>query len=298
MLAGYGIRGNLAFLPELILSQRVVQGGMETYMGKWPWGWRGIVRERKAAPAPPDAVEFARVRLGFEPDERQAEVLRSEAKQGILNCTRQWGKSTVSAAKAVHRAFTRPKSLVLVASPSYRQSAEFVRKAAEMVAKLGIRPRGDGDNDISLRFPNQSRIVGLPGVEGTVRGFSAVSMLLIDEASRVDDAMYRALRPMLAVGNGDLWLMSTPFRKRGFFYSHWEHGGPEWHRIRVPATECPRIRLEFLEEDRRQQKGDFEMEYMCEFREDGHSVFNRDLVMKALDSSVLPLDFSSLSSFK
>jgi hypothetical protein len=35
-----------------------------------------------------DLVDFARERLGFEPDERQAEVLRSEAKRGILNCAR------------------------------------------------------------------------------------------------------------------------------------------------------------------------------------------------------------------
>jgi hypothetical protein len=87
-------------------------------------------------------------------------------------------------------------------------------------------------------------------------------MLLIDEASRVEDAMYKALRPMLAVGDGDLWLMSTPLRKRGFFYSTWVNGGPDWHRVRVTALECPRIKRAFLEEDRGQQKGDFEMEYM------------------------------------
>jgi len=246
----------------------------------------------------PDAVAFARTRLGIEPDAKQAEVLLSQAKRGILNCTRQWGKSTIAAAKAVHRAYTRPKSLVLVASPSHRQSGEFVRKAAEMVSILRIPVRGDGDNDVSLAFPNGSRIVGLPGIEGTVRGFSAVSMLLIDEASRVEDSMYRALKPMLAVGNGDLWLLSTPFRKRGFFYSNWEHGGPDWHRVRVPATECPRISREFLEEDRRQQKGDFQMEYMCEFMEDGLSVFNRDLVEQALDGSVQPLKFPPIELFR
>jgi hypothetical protein len=150
-----------------------------------------------------DAAEFARKRLKFEPDERQIEVLRSKAKRGVLNCTRQWGKSTIAAAKAVHRAFTQDKSLVLVASPTDRQSAELIRKAAGMVATLGITPRGDGDNQNSLLFPNGSRIVGLPGMEATVRGFSAVSLLLIDEASRVEDAIYKALRPMLAVGDGE-----------------------------------------------------------------------------------------------
>jgi hypothetical protein len=93
---------------------------------------------------------------------------------GILNCTRQWGKSTVAAAKAVHRLLTRKGYLVLVASPSERQSAELMRKVAEMLAKLGIRARGDGDNAISLVLPNGSRIVGLPGRDVTIRGFSNV----------------------------------------------------------------------------------------------------------------------------
>ena len=72
----------------------------------------------------------------------------------ILNCSRQWGKSTVTAVKAVHQAVSRADSLTLVASPTERQSAEFVRKAAAFVRRLGMRARGDGDNAISLAFPN------------------------------------------------------------------------------------------------------------------------------------------------
>ena len=239
----------------------------------------------------PDAAEFARVRLGFEPDEQQARVLRSEAKRGILNCSRQWGKSTTSAAKAVHRAYTRPESLVLVASPTNRQSGEFVRKAAQMVRKLGIAPCGDGENECSLAFPNGSRIVGLPGMEATVRGFSAVSLLLIDEAARVTDELYQALTPMLAVGGGNLWLMSTPYGKRGFFYSTWAHGGPGWERVSVPATECDRIPKDFLEAERA-SKGDalFRREFMCEFVDRGAGVFDRDLIERALTGTVRPLN--------
>src|SRR3984957_12465324 len=96
----------------------------------------------------PSGAEFARVKLGFTADAKQEAVLDSKAKRGILNCSRQWGKSTVTAAKAVHRAYTRPGSTVLVASPSQRQSAEFLRKAKAMVQKLRIRPRGDGDNSV------------------------------------------------------------------------------------------------------------------------------------------------------
>jgi hypothetical protein len=233
------------------------------------------------------ADTFARTRLGFVPDAKQMEVLLSDAKRGILNCSRQWGKSTVTAAMAVHRAFTRPGCVVLVASPSERQSGEFLRKAAGMVRRLGIKPRGDGDNAISLVLPNGSRIVGLPGTEATVRGFSAVSLILIDEAARVQDDLYSALRPMLAVGDGDLWLMSTPCGQRGFFYEAWKDGGEEWMRVSVPATECSRIPAAFLDKERRGNPAAvFSQEYMCEFTGDGTEYFDQELILDALDESV------------
>lgn len=235
-------------------------------------------------------VEFARKSLGFEPDEKQMEVLRSAAKRGILNCTRQWGKSTTAAVMAVHRTFTREGSVVLVASPSARQSAELVGKAAEMLATLGITAHGDGHNEISIALPNGSRIIGLPENPGKIRGFSAVSLLLIDEAAQVEDSTYKALRPMLAVSDGDLWLMSTPYGKRGFFYECWEHGGREWARFRVKATECPRIAAEFLEEERREMGAAwFEQEYMAEFIDNGEAIFGRDVVEGAIDPNVTPI---------
>ena len=188
------------------------------------------------------------------------------------------------------RAQEREGSLTLVVSPSARQSGEFLRKAAAFVRRMGIRPRGDGDNEISLLFPNGSRLVGLPGTEATVRGFSAVSLMLIDEAARVSDEMYKAVRPMLAVGDGDLWLMSTPFGKRGFFWEEWTKGGTLWERVAVPATECPRIMSSFLEEERR-SLGDrwFRQEYLCEFLESDDVLFRREMIERAFTDEVKPL---------
>jgi hypothetical protein len=232
-------------------------------------------------------VEWVREKLGFQPDALQARVLDTRARHGILNCTRQWGKSTVTAAKAVHQAWREEGSLTIVVNPTARQSGEFVRKAAEFARRLNIKPKGDGDNEISLQFPNGSRIVGLPGTEATVRGFSAVSLLLVDEASRVSDELYLAIRPMLAVSDGELWLMSTPFGKRGFFWETWDgrgtRGGGEWERVRATAAECPRIGADFLREERRAM-GErwFRQEYCCEFSDVSSGVFDGDLVDQAL----------------
>lgn len=234
-----------------------------------------------------DAVTFARERLGFRPNEQQAAVLRARSKRVILNCSRQWGKSTVTAARALFRAKARDGCLVLAASPSLRQSAEWMRKAKEMAAHMGMATHGDGDNDVSLVFENGSRIVGLPGVADTTRGFSSVSMLVVDEAARVSDDVFVALLPMLAVSNGDIWMMSTPRGKSGFFYETWQYGGPEWLKVSGPATECAQIPGAFLEEQRRMMTADrFGQEYLCEFTGPGEGFFERDLLEAMFDERV------------
>jgi hypothetical protein len=151
-------------------------------------------------------------------------ILRSRTRRGLLNCTRQWGKSTVTAAKAVHRAYTAPNSLILVVSKAQRQSGLWMRKATDFVCRLGIEPRGNGGKDPSLLFPNGSCIIGLPGNESTIRGYSNVAMLLIDEAAHVHTDVYDTVTPMLAASGGELWLMSTPNGKVGFFWEEWSYG--------------------------------------------------------------------------
>jgi hypothetical protein len=255
---------------------------------------RGRTREETEMAGGVEAAEWVRERLGFQPDAAQERALRTGSRRVVMNCTRQWGKSTVTAAKAVHQAYTVAESLTLVVSPSARQTGEFLRKAGGFVRRLKLAAKGDGDNEMSLMLPNRSRIVGVPGNESTVRGFSAVSLLLVDEAARVEDEMYLAIRPMLAVSNGTLWLMSTPFGKRGFFYETWAEGGAEWERVRVPAEECPRIQRAFLEEERRTM-GErwYHQEYECEFVDAMSGIFDRELVEQAMTRDVKPLEFDA-----
>jgi hypothetical protein len=236
-----------------------------------------------------DAVAWARDKLGFVADDKQAEVLKTGVKRGILNCSRQWGKSTTCAIKTVHFAQFHPGSLVLVASPGLRQSGEFLLKTEKAVAQLGHRVRGDGKNECSIMLPNGSRIVGLPESEATIRGFSAVGLMLIDEAARVSDMTYQALRPMLAVGGGSLWMMSTPNGTSGFFYREWS-GTKDWARVQVTAEECSRIPKAFLEEERETLSEEmFRQEYGCEFLAGEGSLFDEAQIRSRLSTRIKPL---------
>jgi hypothetical protein len=226
-------------------------------------------------------------RCGLEPDPWQADVLRSASPRMLLNCSRQSGKSTTVALLSLHTALYRPGSLCLMLSPTLRQSGELFRRAKALLPAVG-GPELDEETQLSLKLANGSRIVSLPGQEGTVRGYSAVALLAIDEASRVPDALYAAARPMLAVGGGRLVALSTPFTKRGWWYEAWR-SEELWERYEVPATDCPRIPAEFLEEERRSMGAFyFAAEYGCEFLDSESQAFRREDIDRAFDEEVEP----------
>jgi hypothetical protein len=235
-----------------------------------------------------DRVAFAS-ELGIVPDGWQESFLRSSADRVLLNCSRQSGKSTMSAVIALHRALYHPGSLVLCLAPALRQSQELFAKIATFYRDLGRPVPPQGERKLSLELENDSRIITLPGSEKTIRGFSGAALLLVDEASRVDDALYYAIRPMLAVSGGSLMMLSTPFGRRGVFFEEWQ-GGKGWERYEVPANQCPRISEEFLEEERASLPPFiFRQEYECSFEETEDQVFTTDLIDRAVTEEVKPL---------
>jgi hypothetical protein len=222
-----------------------------------------------------DRVSFA-LSVGVEPDPWQEDLLRSSSARLLLNCSRQSGKSTVAGVLAVHAALYEPHSLILLLSPTLRQSQELFKKCLSLYRIVDKPVLPESETALTLTLENGSRIVSLPGKEGTVRGYSGVRLLAIDEAARVPDDLYASVRPMLAVSGGRLVALSTPFGTRGWWYEAWRSEEP-WERYRITAEECPRISSEFLSEERR-NVGEwwFRQEYFCEFLDSQSQAFMRE----------------------
>src|ERR671911_1589459 len=185
-----------------------------------------------------DCVAFARS-VGVEPDDWQGDLLRSGFDRILLNCCRQSGKSTTAALIALHRALYHPGSLVLILAPAERQAKETFGKVAQAYRTLEHSVAPDSYRMLGMRLANGSRVEALPGSEKTIRGFSGVDLLVIDEAARVDDGLYFAVRPMLAVSGGALMMLSTPAGRRGVFFDEWTSGAGQgsWERYEVPASQ-------------------------------------------------------------
>jgi len=224
--------------------------------------------------------------LGMEPDPWQVRFLRSPEPRTLLNCSRQSGKSTVTALLAAHTALYDPGALVLLLSPTQRQSHELFRKALDAYRSIPTAVPITQESALRLELENGSRIVSLPGKETTVRGFSGVRLLAVDEAARVPDELYYSVRPMLAVSGGRLVGLSTPFGTRGWWYAAWT-SDERWERFEVPASDCPRISEDFLEEERRSM-GEwwFAQEYGCEFLDAETQPFAREDVDRAFEEEV------------
>lgn len=238
--------------------------------------------------------ELSRVELaiacGIDPDPDQRDILEADDQQILLNCCRQFGKSTMSAIMGLRELCYVDNSLTLIIGPSTRQASETYRKVRGFYNGLDNVPDVVGESAVKLELANDSRIVVLPGSESTIRGFSDPNLVIIEEAARVaDEVYYGAIRPMLAVSGGRLALLSTPFGMRGFFAKEW-HEGDDWKRVSVTGWQCPRISNEWLQKEK-ERIGSwwFSQEYEGVFADAVDQVFASEDILRMVEPRVLPL---------
>lgn len=215
-------------------------------------------------------MRFAREALDFDPDPKQEHALRCKKDRIVLNWARQRGKSDIVALRALHRAIFFLRSMILIVSASEDQALEVLRKVNAHRARLKLDGRPLEDNKMSLELANRSRILALPASVGTIRGYSAVDLLIEDEAGEVPDDLHETIKPMLQVSDGTMFLMGTPKGPKGHFARIWHDGGEEWEKSLSTAWENPRVKKHLLERERDhcERMGKslwFQQEYECAF---------------------------------
>jgi hypothetical protein len=230
---------------------------------------------------------------GQAPDQWQRQVLESVAPRILMCCSRQAGKSAVAAAVALRTALLEPPALVLLLSPTLRQSGELFRdKLVRLYDALGRPVPAVQESALQMTLANKSRIIALPGADDAgIRGYSGVDLLIVDEASRVSDQLIASARPMLAVSRGRLLALSTPWGRRGWFHAEWAEG-QGWERFTVKAAQVPRIDAAFLERER-VAMGDifWRQEYGCEFLETTESLFRQEDIDALINPRIEPFVF-------
>jgi hypothetical protein len=123
-----------------------------------------------------DPVEFAESMLGFKPTPYQEALLLDTADRIAVRFSRQSGKSTTIAAKAIALAAMNRNKSILVVSPGLRQSMIVMDRIEEHLNRMDLAVKRElivQQQRTKITFRNGSRIWALPCNENMIRGLTA-----------------------------------------------------------------------------------------------------------------------------
>ncbi len=201
-------------------------------------------------------VEFAREVLDADPWEAQEAVLRAlaEERRVTVRSCHGVGKSWLSACAVLWFLYTRAPVTVLTTAPTHRQVREVLwreirRLYRRLPAGLGGVPLPRGElRETALRLADDRFALGLTTDEpDRFQGFHAPHLLVVvDEASGVDESIYHAIDGVLTGGEARLLLVGNPLHAAGQFYeSHRREG---WRAFAISALDSPNVRGRDLED--------------------------------------------------
>lgn len=220
---------------------------------------------------------------GFDPEPHQIELFNAFDRKILILWPRQAGKSISCAIEVVHQACFDPGDIVILAGEKQEQAMEVFSKAERIhkdLLELGDLPTAERAGN-KLTFANGSRVLALPSIVESIRGYAA-KLVIIDEAAFTDDDVLGKVSPMLSTTRGRLLCPSTPNGAIGWFHDRWRN--PEgWRRLTVSADKLARIDAEELA-SQRNTLGDFKyrQEYGLEFLDQTTQFFSTEIVREAM----------------
>jgi len=174
--------------------------------------------------------------IGFKPYDWQKAIMKSPHKRKAINGARQAGKSTIVSAKPCHIAKYYPNSVSLILAATEYQAFLDMEKVKDFIAHDPNYPKVERDSDRLVTLANGSWIMVVPATEKAARGPSAPRLILLDEASRIEDIVYRSgIIPMLTDNpECELINISTPHGRLGFFFEAMNNEKWERYEVRSP----------------------------------------------------------------
>jgi len=213
-------------------------------------------------------------------DEWQKEVL--ETKGNIcLRAGRQVGKSTIIAIKAAKFAIENPNKIIMVISKTERQAELLFAKILlnlNQENKTLIKKGKDRPTKHKIQLRNNSIIYCLPtGDTGFgIMGYT-VDLLIADEAAWIPEEVWNSIIPALAITRGNIWVLSTPWIKEGFFYNCFTD--PTFTTFHTTSEQCPRRDEEFLKHKKATlSKMQYAQMYLGEFLDEFLRFFPKELI--------------------
>lgn len=202
-----------------------------------------------------------------------------------IRASRQSGKSFAESIRISLFALLNAKTTTLIIASVDRQSIELLEKVTNIVAQLAKSQIKGRPTQHRLELRNGSKIMAEPaGQTGYgLRGFT-VHKLVADEAHYIAEAVFVAIRPMLATTGGTMDLLSTPRGNHGFFYDSFSDD--TFWKCHVRWEQCNRYAQGFIEQEKKRlTKLDFAQEYEAEFVDALQQFFPEELIHSCIQNN-------------
>ena len=241
-----------------------------------------------------DPVDWLEINVHWKPFPYQADILRDHGlRLRVIRKSRQVGITTTIAYEAIWSAFAIPHRIILIVSPSDRQSKIVMNRIQTVVnSNPRLYERVTTNNTSEIRLNNGSVILSLPNNPDRLRGFSATDIYL-DEAAHFlnDEPVMAAIKPMLIATKGKFTVVSTPFGKHGLFWEQYQlatnHQGMD-RTVKAydlyPSTINPLIKQTDLDKEQLiLTELELKQEYLGEFIEQADTYYPFDLIQPCID---------------
>lgn len=213
-------------------------------------------------------------------DPWQEEVLRTEGNL-CLRSGRQVGKSTIIGIKAARFALENEKKIIMVISKTERQAELLFSKILFNIMQIDekqIKKGKDRPTKHRINLKNGSIIHCLPtGDTGFgIMGYT-IDLLIADEAAWIPEEVWNSVIPALAITRGNIWVLSTPYLKEGYFYKCFKD--PTFTSFHTTSEQCPRRDQNFLNHQKATMtKAQYAQMYLGEFIDEFKRFFSEDLI--------------------
>jgi len=215
------------------------------------------------------------IEINYKPHEKQKLFHKSDARWRILNCGRRWGKTECAIAEALRLSFKKSMQRGWIVAPTFPLSQEDWRTLNKIIP-INLIKGEPLKAERKFIFINGSEIeLKSADNEASLRG-AGLDWCILDEASRIKEDSWNALRPSLSDKQGKGIFISTPKGKNWFYRIYLlgkenKEGYESWH---FPSNTNPYFPAEEWEEARENYPIDwFSQEYEANFLDDVAAVF-------------------------
>ena len=228
-----------------------------------------------------DPINFACNILGVKPWDKQQQILDAIAHNrsvAVRSCNGA-GKTFTAAVAILWWLMSYDNAIVITTAPSERQVREILWRELRNLYVPVRDTIGGKLTRTRLEFGSKRYAYGFStNTEDRFQGFHSGNILVIvDEASGVDEFIYNAIRGVITAKNSKLLLIGNPHGYAGTFYDAFHKNRKRFETIHVSAFDLPAFKAEGITEknikdieypdlpqDQHQDQDEFDEEYNLE----------------------------------